>query len=360
MLSGTNQTFTTGSNVAIGEIVTYQVSVVIPPGTYSNAALTDTMVRGLAFVGCNSITAPGLTTNGNSDFSSVCANPTVDDAAGGTSADVDRRVTFGFGTLANGGQTDATLTVSYRAIVLDIAANVNGTGLNNSAVWNSSAGTIGPAQTTVNILEPAVTIEKTSNVNFAANGSTATFTLVISHTAASATDAFDVVVSDVLPAGLDYVANSIDCDDGEQDPDAGTCVYDTATRTIRAAWSAFTRLPAGDRGIIRFDVIGNSSIPANGSVTNVANVEWSSIPGNQRTPQSFSVPPNPFATERFYDPSDQVNIYNSSDSLTLTPLGGGGNGRRRQRKQKFHLLRGRRIPDPGHRFRARSCDQTEC
>ena len=79
--------------------MTYQVSVVIPPGTYSNAALTDTMVRGLAFVGCNSITAPGLTTNGNSDFSSVCTNPTVDDAAGGTSADVDRRVTFGFGTL---------------------------------------------------------------------------------------------------------------------------------------------------------------------------------------------------------------------------------------------------------------------
>ena len=230
--------------------------------------------------------------------------------------------------------------------------------MNNSAVWNSSAGTIGPAQTTVNILEPALTIEKTSNVNFAANGSTATFTLVVSHTAASATDAFDVVVSDVLPAGLDYVANSIDCNDGEQDPDAGTCVYDTATRTIRAAWSAFTRLPR-DRGIIRFDVIGNSSIPANSSVTNVANVEWSSIPGNQRIPQSFSVPPNPFATERFYDPRDQVNIYNSSDLLTLTPLGGGGNGMgRRKRKQNF-LLRGGRIPHPGHRFRARSCDQTE-
>ena len=115
-------------------------------------------------------------------------------------ADVDRRVTFDFGTLTNGGQTDAILTVTYRAIVLDIATNVDGASLNNSAVWSSSAGSIGPAQTTVSILEPDLTIAKTANVNFIANGSTATFTLVITHTPASNTDAFDVVVTDVLPA----------------------------------------------------------------------------------------------------------------------------------------------------------------
>ncbi len=334
ILSATNQLSTTGSNVAIGEIVTYQVSVVVPPGVYTNATLVDTMERGLAFVGCDTIGAAGLTTSVAGGFTSICANPTADDAGviPSTTADVDRRVTYGFGTLTNGGVTDVTLAVTYRAMVLDIAANVGvgpiptRTALNNSAAWSSSAGSIGPVQTIVNIVEPDMTIAKTANVNFIANGSPATFTLVVTHTAASNTDAFDVVVTDVLPAGVDYVANSIDCTAGEQDPDVGSCVYDAATRTIRATWSTFTRLPASDRGIIRFGVVGNASIPANGTVTNIANVEWTSIPGNQTTPQSFSNPPNPFATERFYDPAAPVSFYNRSSTLILTPLGAGGAG----------------------------------
>jgi len=327
-ISSTDQSSTIGSDVAIGEIVTYQVSVIVPPGTYSNANLVDTMERGLAFVGCDNIGAPGLTTTIAGGFASVCANPTVDDAGAGTSADVDRRITFGLGTLTNGGQTNATLTVTYRAIVLDIATNKDGTSLKNSAVWSSSAGSMGPAQATVKILEPELTIAKTANVKFIANGSPATFTIVVAHIPTSNTDAFDVVVSDVLPAGLDYVANSITCNDGEQYPDLGTCAYDAVTRTVSAKWTTFTRLPAGDRGIVRFSVIGNASIPANGSVTNVANVEWSSMPGDHTTPQSFSNPSNQFATERHYDPADQFDIYHSSDSLTLTPLhsGGGGGG----------------------------------
>ncbi len=325
-ITGTNQPFTAGTDVAIGEIVSYQVSVVIPPGTYTNATLVDTMVRGLAFVGCDTINGPGLTTSIAGGFTSVCTSPTADDAGGGTPADIDRRVTYDFGTLTNAGPTDATLTVTYRAMVLDIAANVDGVALNNSAAWSSSSGSIGPVQTTVNIIEPDLTIAKTADVNFIANGSPATFTLIINHTPASNTDAFDIVVSDVLPAGLDYVANSIDCDDGEQDPDVGTCIYDVGTRTIRAQWSAFTRLPASDRGIIRFGVVGNAGIPPNGTVVNTANVEWTSIPGVQTTPQSFSTPKNPFATERFYDPADPITFYNSSSTLTLTPLGGGGGG----------------------------------
>ncbi|MBC7878333.1 MAG: sortase [Anaerolineales bacterium] len=338
IVSATNQAFTTSTgvppsvieNVAIGEIVTYQVSVVIPPGTYTNATLVDTMERGLAFVACDAIPPqPGLTTSVAGGFNAICATPTVDNAGGvplpASSADIDRRVTYNFGTLTNAGPADATVTVTYRAMVLDIPANVDGVSLNNSATWTSSAGNIPPVQTTVSIIEPDMTIAKSANVNFIANGSTATFTLIVNHTAVSNTDAFDVVVTDVLPTTVDFVAGSLDCDDGQQDPNV-SCTYDPLTRTIRAEWSAFTLLPAGDQGIIRFDVLGNATIPVGGSVTNVANVEWTSIPGPQTTPQSFSNPPNPFATERFYDPADPAPLYNVSSSLVLTPLGAGGGG----------------------------------
>jgi LPXTG-site transpeptidase (sortase) family protein len=324
-ITGTSETFTNGFNAAIGEIITYQVSVLIPPGRYPNATIVDTMQQGLAFVGCDSIDAPGLTTDVAGGFPSICANPNVLPTLSTDPADVDRRVTFELGTLENGGQDFVTLTLTYRAAVLDIATNVDGETLNNSAAWSSSVGSFGPAQAAVTILEPNLTIAKTANVNFVANGSAATITLVISNTAASNTDAFDVVVSDVLPTSLDYVTNSLDCSAGEQDPDV-SCAYDAVTRTIRAEWSTFTRLPANARGIVRFNVVGNATIPANGIVTNVANVEWTSIPGNRTAPQSFSTPPNPFATERFYDPTSPVNFYHASSSLTFTPLGGDGGG----------------------------------
>jgi LPXTG-site transpeptidase (sortase) family protein len=135
----------------------------------------------------------------------------------------------------------------------------------------------------------------------------------------------------VIPAELDYVANSISCVDGDQDAALVNCTFDTGTRTITGEWNTFTRLPAGDELIIRFRVTGNATLPPNGSVTNIGNVEWTSESGDQTAPASFSNPPNPFATERFYDPvsPNPINtIYGDNDALVLNPVGGGGGGGR--------------------------------
>ena len=318
---------TSGTNVAVGEIMTYQASVTVPPGIYTNAILVDTMQRGLAFVGCDGISAPGLTTTIPGGFAMVCSSPTSSDAGGGTSLDIDRQVTYNIGTLENTGQTDQTLTVTYRAIVLDITTNIDGSILNNSVVWQSDNGPLTPAQTSVQVVEPDMQVQKTADVNFVANGTESMFTLTISHTAKSRSDAYEVVVTDVLPAGLDFVTGSLDCTLGEQDPDPGTCTYDSATRTISAQWGVFTLLPAGDQGLIKFKVQGNSSLPSNGTVTNTANVEWSSLPGDQTTPNSYSNPANPYATERHHDPINTADIYNHTSSVVLTRLGiGGGSG----------------------------------
>ena len=333
-LTDSNSTYTTGPQVAIGELLTYQVSVDIPPGDFANARVVDTMDRGLAFVECVSINAPGLTTDVVGSFTEICSpspppSPTTDDAGGGTPMDVDRRVTFGFGTLSNNGQTDATLTVTYRVIVLDIAANVDGVTLNNTALFSWTGGSIGPAQTEVTLVEPDIEIEKTSNVNTIDVGSEVTFTLTISHTNTSTADAHDMVVVDILPTGLDYVANSIDCTAGAQDPDV-ECVFDNSNSsqpTIRAEWSVFA-LNNGN-GQITFRVAGNSSLPASGSITNVASVEWTSMPGDQLVPDTFSDPANQYATERYYDPNDPNLInttYTANDALALTRPGGGGGG----------------------------------
>jgi LPXTG-site transpeptidase (sortase) family protein len=326
IITATNQPSTTGTQVTIGEIVTYQTSVPLAPGTYDTAQLIDTMDKGLAFVDCVSIDGTGLSTTIAGGFSAVCANPTVQTFPGGSPdpTDVDRRAIFDFGTLTNAGANDATLTVTYRAVVLDSLGNVDGANLNNSASFLWTGGSLGPGSAAVQIIEPKLSITKTSNNSFVAVGSDLAFTLTVSHIPASLTNAFDVSVTDALPIYLDFVPGSLDCTTGTQNP--GTCTYDNVTRTITATWSTFA--VGGGVGVILFHVIPNSLPAGNGAITNTGLVAWSSLPGNFNAPQSFT--PNVLSTERFYDPLSQINVYGANAALTLTPLGGssggGGNG----------------------------------
>ena len=319
----TDQSFTSGNDVAIGEIVTYQVSINLPVGVaLENVTITDRMDKGLAYVNCLSVNVGGADLTSTICPSAVVSSITDPADLVSNPANPGRQVIFNLGNIAALNEVPQ-IVIQYRAVVLDVIENQRDIKLKNNAVWAWTGGSFTTSAPDVTIVEPNLTIAKTANVNFIANGSAATFTLEISHTPSSNADAFDVVISDVLPPGLDYVANSINCDAGEQDPDVGSCVYDAGTRTIKAQWSVFTQLPANARGIIRFGVVGNESIPANGNLTNIANVEWTSLPGNQIITQSFF---NKFGTERFYDPTDLINFYNASASLSLTPLGDGGNG----------------------------------
>jgi LPXTG-site transpeptidase (sortase) family protein len=309
-VSGSNQTFTTNPNVAIGEIVEYTVTVNIPPGILTNAQLVDTMERGLSFMTCTSITGsdPALTTDVAGSFAGACSSPTVDDAGGSTTVDVGRRVTFDLGTLTNASGSDQTLTFSYTAVVLDSAANVSGAALNNSAEWISDSGSLTPVTSNILIVEPDLSISKTANTTLASVGSEITITLTIQHTADSETNAYDTLVTDVLPAELDYVPATLECTSGAQDADV-LCNYNAGTRTISAIWSNFALSGGNGRITFRVRVL---SLPSTG-ISNIANVAWTSLPGNVSTPQNSNV----FSTERDYDPASQIDVYGASDTLVL-------------------------------------------
>jgi LPXTG-site transpeptidase (sortase) family protein len=319
-ISTTNQSFTSGSDVAIGEIVTYQVSIIIPSGTFANAKLVDTMQRGLAFVKCDSITGGALTTSIGA-LANVCNSPTVDDAGGGTAVDVGRRVAFDFGTLSNPSVDDQSLTVTYEAVVLDSQDNhgIPQTSLQNSASWTSDPGSLGPVSATVKVVEPKLAIKKTASNLFVANGTTTTFTLTVTHTAQSQTNAYEVVAQDVLPTGLDLVSGTLTCTLADQT----NCSYNSGTHTITAAWSEFDLLPAGGTKVVTFTVQGNANLPSSGSVTNVGTAQWTSLPGV--VPAQTS---NQYSTERYYDPgaSSAINNYTATSSLVLNSLGGGAGG----------------------------------
>ncbi len=73
---GTNHSFTLNNSVAIGEIVTYEVRLTIPPGPVTDLVLSDTVDRGLAFVDCESITSSltGSLVSSAGNLDQICAS----------------------------------------------------------------------------------------------------------------------------------------------------------------------------------------------------------------------------------------------------------------------------------------------
>ena len=312
----TNETFTNGNDVAIGEIVTYQITIDVPVGvTLSNVTVTDQMDRGLAYVDCVSATLGGVDVTG-----SVCP-PVVssitdpgDDPA--NPANPGRQVVFSIGTLS--ATSASQLVIQYRAIVLDVIENQGGDSLNNNVTWAWDGGSFSASAPNVNIVEPDLDIQKTATpTNNVAIGTPVQFTLVIDHTTPQSTiDAFDVVVSDFLPANLEYIQCTVQYTAGlaPDTPAATYCNPGTTTTDLIFEWATF---PLGQTSTITFTarLIGS---PA----TNTASVAWTSLPIDpdiNGDPIQLSTH-NAESTERWYDPPSSVNVYSVSSSVVISSL----------------------------------------
>jgi LPXTG-site transpeptidase (sortase) family protein len=309
----TNQAFTNDLNVAIGEIITYRVTTMIPPGVFPTMELTDSMDRGLAFVSCSSITGAGLVTTIGS-LSEVC-----DSAVGVTylpgsldERDAGRQAVFDFGTLSNPTSNDITLRVEYTAVVLNSLGNVNDVDLGNQAQWTWGTGeSIGPVSANeVNIVEARLNVTKSASPTLVTVGSEVTFTLTLTHDSIfSTTDAFNVELIDQLPVELGNVTG-LNCTTGAQDPTS--CIYSLATHTLTAIWPAFTR--AGGNSVITFRATV-LVIPASNQITNEVTGEWTSLPEDVNEPQS---PYNDLSDERTFPPGIDVDNYIDTDAIVLT------------------------------------------
>ncbi|MBL8102568.1 MAG: sortase, partial [Anaerolineales bacterium] len=320
---GTNETFTSGLNVAIGEIVTYEVNITLPAGVaYTNVTVLDQMDKGLAFVDCLSVILGGV------DITATVCPPAVSSITDpgdlpANPANPGRQVLFTIGDIA-APTAITSLAIQYRAIVLDVIENQDGVGLNNNVTWAWTGGSRSTNASNVTIVEPDLEIDKsaspTSNVPV---GTPVQFTLVIDHTVPqSQTDAFDVVVSDILPATLEYVQCTVQYTAGlaPDTPAATYCNPGATTTDLIFEWATF---PLGQTSTITFNarLIGSPAV-------NEASVAWTSLPID---PQQNGLPVqlsthNATSTERWYDPLDDVNIYSVSDSVTINAPAASGGG----------------------------------
>ncbi len=321
------------SPAAIGAILTYQLEITLPPGdpvllpspiSMAGVNVVDELDQGLAFMDCVNITAdPGLTTSIGA-FADACnpnpanptaGNPVLDPLPTGSTNDVDqaRQVTFDFGTVTNNATADQTITIEYRAVVLDSAGNVRGVDLDNEFNWTwednlgSPHAEVGPESAVpVTIIEPTLTLAMTVSPNVVIPGQIVTYTLTVDHGAANSDAiAYDVALFDTIPTGLTLVPGSFVFNSGV----APTTLLEGPT--LQATWDTY---PIGSNSVFQFQAIVGF-IALDDEIINEANVEWTSLPGLVDTPQS---PYNVLSTERRYDPLSNVDVYAAFAQAAIT------------------------------------------
>ncbi|MCU0962308.1 MAG: isopeptide-forming domain-containing fimbrial protein, partial [Pirellulaceae bacterium] len=313
----TNQAFTADPDAAIGEIVTYQAVITVPEGTTSNAVLVDVLDSGLAFVDMVGITAsPGVSTSVVGGFPAVASGVAVANVDGGVIND-GRRITLNFGTVTNANTNDAvpeTITVTYRAVVLNSSNNNRGDQRNNLADWrwqdDFGPQNVQDSASDVRIVEPTLAVIKDASPITGQAGDTITFTIEVRHTLFSNADAFNVVLTDLIPARMTYVGGSLSNTSGVV-PTSLT----ESLGTITVIWDTF---PDNSSSFLTFNATLDFTVTPGEVITNNAAATWTSLPGNVTIAQSAY---NTLSTERTGDPANPggaANDYRATDPASVT------------------------------------------
>jgi uncharacterized repeat protein (TIGR01451 family)/fimbrial isopeptide formation D2 family protein len=290
------------TQAVVGELATFELTILVPEGTTPDAVVVDALPAGLAFVQMvgSPVIDPGVSFTGSAD-------PVISNDG--------RTMTFNLGDIVNSNPDRQLhgITVRYETVVLNVATNVSNAQLRNSATfsWDNGDKSLPAAQSDspVIVIEPKLRLRKTPDVRTAEASDLVTWTIVVSHASNSQTDAFNVSLSDVIPAGLTYVPGSL----------ANTA--GVVPTSLTPAGGSFTvtydELPFGQTSTLTFQTTVDSSVVAGASIVNRARATWTSLAGDpgQITPN------NPNAYERTGggsgDPG-QLNNYVTTGSGTIT------------------------------------------
>ena len=176
------------ANVVIGEQIQYRLTVQVPFGTVQNFQITDTLPAGMSLVSFDSTSDPDDVCDNNPPTTTPT---TPDPTTGGVS------ITWDFGDCEVNPGDSNVLTATYTAQVLNVASNVDSTGLTNSAGYSSDSDTDTFDPITVNVVEPDLAITKTfTPATDVDAGDTVTITLEVENNGNA--PAYNVVVTDLL------------------------------------------------------------------------------------------------------------------------------------------------------------------
>ncbi len=337
-IATTSEPSTNGSNVVIGEIVRYHLSVQLPAGKSPGFVIVDELPTGLSYLG--NATAGFVSANGSELFSSTLTAPqysitgtspvspnTTATLTGSSSGADGAPVTFVLGDITN--SDDAGANSEY--VVLDFNALVDNVSVAGGATppghvdnhyditeITSGATQVGSQSNSVpvSIVEPHIAVANAVSPGTADDGDAVTYT--ITFTSNGGNDAFIPVLTDTIPASIAVSSISASSTGGvvnlvNNNP-TGPNVDVTADD-----------MPVGS--VITVTVAGTLSTATVGvPIADTANATWSSLPGGvgtQSNPTGQTTPGSDGAVNGARDGNTaasggSANTYNASGSATLS------------------------------------------
>ena len=339
---------TTGSNVAVGETVTYRITVTLPEGRTTGLRVVDNLPPGMIYV-------PGSAT-----FITTGFGGSFDDLAGtivqpGPNSGDDVVFTFfGINVTGDNNTGNNSFVIELQAVVTNEGANEGvlpgQTGLPNTGTLQIGGGpVVNIPAVPATVVEPQLQVVK-SVVNADTSidaGTTVNYQVVITHTGNSTGPAFDLAVADLLSAiGMDLVEGSVVVSNpgyGTQTVTVGNTNGDTNVSI------AISELRLGDTITITYSAVLNgaaASGPAPGStVINTATVDYDTFPGeaNPQERQEPRISDTAMVTVNTY--SVAGNIYRDLNNNGLYEPGAWRDPDRRY--HRTHADRGRPPGEPG-------------
>ena len=256
---------TAGSEVAIGEVITYRLRAVVDEGT-TTLSIVDQLPVGVGGAVLQVVSA-NVVSVGSSITTQFPGMPTISSGSD--------RVEFDFGTITNAGDNvldgGDEIIVEVQAVVLDVAENTSGDTLTNEATLTFNLDTLSDTET-VEIVEPDLEISKVRDVANPDAGDVVTFTVELDHTSASTGNAQDVIISDAIPSGVTLVPGSVMIT-GPGVVVSGNMIGDDSVEV------SVGELLLLDDVTITYQVVVDDATLFNTTITNTAEVDFDSIPG---------------------------------------------------------------------------------
>lgn len=247
--------------VAVGEVVTYRLIATLGEGT-QRVVVEDLLPAGLEAVAAEVVAVGG-------NISGALLGP----GAAGEIAPDGRAVLFDLGpavTNAGDNLVDERDRVVFevRARLLDLAAIQPGVTLANAATLTWDSGTTPPATDTVTVVGPDLVVAKTVDRTVVDAGERVRFTVTVRQAPGATAAAYDLVLTDSLPAGYLLDAGSVVAS-------AGTVAAAGDTVTLSLDAFALEAAPL----TLSYQAIVADSVRDGEVITNTVRLVWDSAAG---------------------------------------------------------------------------------
>jgi fimbrial isopeptide formation D2 family protein/uncharacterized repeat protein (TIGR01451 family) len=281
-------------DLRIGEEVTYEIRVRLPEGDSPNLRITDALEdaagsqNGYLALVPGSIEVVSVGSALKTYAGGVVAAPTLASANVGLN-NLSDSYTLSFGDVRNTGVNintdDEVIVIRLKAVVQDIPANGDADRLSNTA-----SATTGPTATptttstaadvVADVVEPVLTVDKTSSTvsgQALDAGAVVTYSIRIRHASTSDAPAYDLTVSDLVPAGMQLLGTP-------------TANVGTATSSGNAiSWKADEYLLGAADIVITYQAKLLDSVQPGQLLSNTATLTYDSNPADPATPGSPTV-----------------------------------------------------------------------